>query len=181
MRLALTPHPTCPADAIAAIEVEVVRVGPERLQLVYRVRGDIARLLVPAPADPERRDGLWAATCFELFAKPAGGEAYCEFNFAPSSQWAAYAFDGYRAGMRELALEAPLIETSARDDVLEVRVVVEASVLRAGALLALTAVIEETSGGKSHWSVRHAASKPDFHHADSFAIEAPASEVGSDD
>lgn len=173
MRLGLTPHPDFPADAITAIEVEIARAGPERLELVYRAKGRIAELLVPAPADPERTDGLWASTCFELFAKPAGGEAYCEFNFAPSSQWAAYAFDGYRAGMRELALETPAIETSASDDVFELRVGVEASALRAGAMLALTAVIEETSGAKSYWSARHAAGKPDFHHAESFAVELP--------
>lgn len=173
MRLALTPHPDFPSDAIAAVEAEVARAAPERVDLIYRARGDIARLLVPAPADPERTDGLWASTCFELFAKPAGGEAYCEFNFAPSSQWAAYAFDGYRAGMRELALETPAIEISASDDVFELRVAVEASVLRAGALLALTAVVEETSGAKSYWSVRHAAGKPDFHHAASFIVELP--------
>lgn len=171
MRLALTPHPDFPCGAIAAIEVEIARAGPERLELVYRAQGDIARLLVPAPADPERTDGLWASTCFELFAKSADGDAYCEFNFAPSSQWAAYAFDGYRAGMRELALETPAIEISASDDVFELRVAVEASVSRAGASLALTAVIEETNGAKSYWSVRHAAGKPDFHHAESFAVE----------
>ena len=169
MRLALTPHPDFPADAIAAIDVEIARAGPERLEVVYRAQGRIADLLVPAPADPGRTDGLWATTCFELFAKPAGGEAYCEFNFAPSSQWAAYAFDGYRAGVRELAIEAPLVEALASDDVFEVRVSVEASVLRAGALLALTAVIEETSGAKSYWSLRHMAGKPDFHRAESFA------------
>lgn len=173
MRLALTPHPDFPADAITAIEVEVARAGPERLELVYRVHGDIAGLLVPAPAEPQRTDGLWASTCFELFAKPAGGEAYCEFNFAPSSQWAAYAFDEYRAGMRELALETPAIDVLATDDVFELRVAVEASALRAGAMLALTAVIEETSGAKSYWSVRHAPGQPDFHHAESFAMELP--------
>lgn len=173
MLLSLTPHPDFASDAIAAIEVEIARAGPERLDLVYRARGDIARVLAPAPAEPTRTDGLWASTCFELFAKPAGGKAYCEFNFAPSSQWAAYAFDGYRAGMRDLALEAPVIETSTWDDVFEVRVAVEASALCAGALLALTAVIEETSGAKSYWSVRHGAGKPDFHHAEGFAVELP--------
>ncbi|WP_135209960.1 DOMON-like domain-containing protein [Vitreimonas flagellata] len=178
MRLGLTPHPDFPADAITALEVEIARAGPERLELVYRVRGDIAGLLVPATADAERTDGLWASTCFELFAKPAGGEAYCEFNFAPSSQWAAYAFDEYRAGMRELALETPAIDMLATDDAFELRVAVEASALRAGAHMAVTAVVEEASGARSYWSVRHAPGKPDFHHAESFAIEAPANEVG---
>ena len=37
--------------------------------------------------------------------------------------------------------------------------------------LALTAVIEETSGVKSYWALRHPPGKPDFHHADGFVVE----------
>jgi hypothetical protein len=39
--------------------------------------------------------------------------------------------------------------------------------------LALSAVIEETNGGKSHWALAHPAGKPDFHHADGFTYELP--------
>ena len=37
--------------------------------------------------------------------------------------------------------------------------------------LALSAVIEETNGNKSHWALAHPPGKPDFHHADGFAYE----------
>jgi hypothetical protein len=39
--------------------------------------------------------------------------------------------------------------------------------------LNLTAVIEETNGHKSYWALSHAPGKPDFHHADCFALELP--------
>ena len=45
------------------------------------------------------------------FVTASPGDAYYEFNFAPSTQWAAYRFSGYRSGMR-VAMRggAPLIE-----------------------------------------------------------------------
>ena len=42
-----------------------------------------------------------------LFVTPDGPEpAICEFNFSPSSEWAAYRFDGYREGMRSCRCSA---------------------------------------------------------------------------
>jgi hypothetical protein len=37
-------------------------------------------------------------------------------------------------------------------------------------LLGLSAVIEETSGAKSYWALAHPPGRPDFHHADGFAL-----------
>lgn len=175
MRLALTPHPETPSAAITAIEVEGARLDRTGLELRYSVRGDIGRLLTPAPAAPERTDGLWQATCFEAFLRPHHGEAYYEFNFAPSSQWAAYAFDAYRAGMRPLALDTPRIDVSPSDDLYEVSVAFELPLLARHArwCVSLTAVIEDVNGAKSYWALKHAPGKPDFHHADGFAVELP--------
>ena len=36
---------------------------------------------------------------------------------------------------------------------------------------AVSAVIEETDGTRSFWSLAHPPGKPDFHHRDSFALE----------
>ena len=45
--------------------------------------GDIAKLVIPPPATPDRTDELWRTTCFELFV--AGeGDGYREFNLSPS-------------------------------------------------------------------------------------------------
>ena len=40
--------------------------------------------------------------------------------------------------------------------------------------LAVTAVIEETNGRRSYWSLKHPRGKPDFHHSDGFALEIAA-------
>jgi hypothetical protein len=37
--------------------------------------------------------------------------------------------------------------------------------------VALCVVIEELDGALSYWALRHPAPRPDFHHADGFALE----------
>lgn len=170
MLVQLCPHPDTPCVALSAIAVEVERDGP-LLRLRYRAIGRIADVLVPAPAYPERADELWKHTCFEAFVR-GGGEDYCEFNLSPSSRWAGYAFDGYRAGMRALQIGAISIETEADEDWYELAATVppaESGRWR----VALTAVIEETNGTKSYWALKHPPGKPDFHHADGFVLELP--------
>jgi len=36
--------------------------------------------------------------------------------------------------------------------------------------IGLSAVIEGTDGALSYWALRHSAGRPDFHHADAFAL-----------
>ena len=174
MRVALHPHPDTPANAVTAIAVEVVREDGV-LRLSYRASGRMGDLLVPAPAEFERADELWKETCFEAFVRgPISseglGDAYCEFNFAPSTRWAAYAFDGYRAGMRNYEVAPLYLETDVGDDWFALNAAVApgaVGVWRVG----LSAVIEETDGTKSYWALAHARGKPDFHHADAFSLE----------
>ena len=59
--------------------------------------------LVPSVCQPRRRDELWRHTCFELFARHSNESRYCEFNFSPCGDWAAYAFDNYRGTPRDAA------------------------------------------------------------------------------
>ena len=40
--------------------------------------------------------------------------------------------------------------------------------------LGLSAVIEENSGRKSYWALKHPDGPPDFHRADCFTLELPA-------
>jgi hypothetical protein len=161
----LIPHPAPPPAAVSAVEVEAAIVRGESL-LTYRVVG--GPVFVPPATSPVRTDGLWQTTCFELFVKPEGGEDYFEFNFSPSTAWAAYRFDGYRAGMADLSLGAPVIEPVEGG----VRVAIDLGGLPGGDwLIAITAVIEEADGTKSYWALRHPSEQPDFHHADSFALE----------
>ncbi|NEX92590.1 DOMON-like domain-containing protein [Caulobacter sp. 17J65-9] len=177
MRLALSPHPDTPPASALAIEVEVERRASS-LELRYLVTGAIDDLRLPAPAAPERADELWKHTCFEAFVARADG-GYYEFNFAPSTRWAAYGFAGYREGVADADVDAPVIEARADEGLYEVRVSLQLDRLPGLPAdevwpLALTAVIEDTDGGKSYWALRHPPGRPDFHHRDGFACELPA-------
>jgi hypothetical protein len=166
MRLALTPHPETPCEAISAIEVVCERAS----RLLYRATGDIRRLVLPTAAASARADELWRTTCFEAFMRPGGGEGYLEFNFAPSGEWAAYRFAGYRIGMTPLAIAPPRIALTATDAALELSVALDPP-LAGPARLALSAVIEEAGGRRSYWALAHPPGKPDFHHPAGFVCE----------
>ncbi len=175
MRRALTLHPDGHCEAVTAIEVDAVRSQGGGLMLAYSVRGAIGDLALPECTLPMRTDKLWKHTCFEAFIRTGAGDAYYEFNFAPSTQWAAYRFDSYRVGMSiayEIAL--PTAEVTRFDERFELRVPLSLSNLTSSPWhMALSAVIEETNGNTSYWALAHAPGKPDFHHAVAFALELP--------
>ncbi len=174
MRRALTPHPDSICQAVTRIEVDIVREGAATLVLHYIVTGQIADLLLPPLATPARTDELWRHTCFEVFVRASPGTAYYEFNFAPSTQWAAYRFDAYRSGMRAAAdISAPRVEVNTTPECYALRASLDlARFPRDGRWrLGLSAVIEETSGRKSYWALAHPPGKADFHHADCFTHE----------
>jgi hypothetical protein len=169
-RVPLRLHPESRCDAVRGIEVETERAG-ETLRLRYVATGAIGELLVPAPAEHSRMDGLWRHTCFEAFVRSTGCSAYEELNFAPSGQWAAYRFEGYRQGMNHAAL-SPAIEVLHMDDRLEL--VAEVHIPSSDRWhLGLAAVIEEQGGRKSYWALAHPPGAADFHHEDCFALELP--------
>ncbi|HEU4341230.1 MAG TPA: DOMON-like domain-containing protein, partial [Candidatus Binatia bacterium] len=130
-------------------------------------------------------DRLWEHTCFEVFLSAKGNSGYYEFNFAPSGDWAAYTFRGYRNPSSR-----PLVEDrSSKHEDLTPRIAVrsEGITLKVDAMirpyhlpgiepgarlrLALSAVVEDDRGLLSYWALKHAPGKPDFHHPDSFALE----------
>lgn len=170
MRHALIRHPDFPCDAVRAIAVEVTR-SEAGLALRYILTGDPAALAIPPRSVPERTDGLWRHTCFEAFL--GDGEAYTEVNLSPSTQWAAYCFDGYRQGMAPADLVPPVIETARTDTTFELGATLA---LPPGDRLGLSAVIEEADGRISYWARAHPPGRPDFHHPDCFAADLPASD-----
>lgn len=168
--LDLVAHPSTPPLGVRDVSARVLSLDANWLTLRWRVEG-AQRLVLPAFAGKGRADGLWQATCFELFVKPSGGEAYAEFNFSPSQQWAAYDFTGYREGMAERQVPRPPVCTPRRgQSVLIFDVALPAPALPAlPASIGLTAVIEEEGGHKSYWAIAHREERPDFHHASCFA------------
>jgi len=174
MRQSLRLHPNSLCLAAAHVEVEVARPRPGSLLLSYAVTSKIGDLRLPPVTAGARTDELWRCTCFEAFVRPLSGEAYYEFNFAPSTQWAAYRFDGYRSGMRVATeIDAPRIDVQATPERYALQAALDLSRLPRDATwrLGLAAVIEEVSGRKSYWALAHPPGQPDFHHSDCFACE----------
>jgi len=176
----LIRHPSTRADEVAHIRAVVRRSRSGTLELIFRLAADVHEIRVPPSSVARMAAGLWRHTCFEAFVRAASGPAYYEFNFAPSTQWAAYRFDGYRSGMAAAEISAPAIEVRSSPDRTTLQASLELDCLpdlsrEASWLLGLSALIEDQSGGMSYWALAHPPGKPDFHHADGFALEfAPA-------
>ncbi len=166
--LSLFFHPSRPPHASLALTANLAAT-PNSITLRFTLTGATASLRIPPPAPPARTDGLWRTTCFELFLRNADG-SYVEFNLSPSGQWAAYAFDGYRTGQRDLPLPTPpRIETMVWEGKLSIQAFLEWP--RGDAVSAsLTAVIEEVDGTLSYWALEHPEGRPDFHRDDCFAL-----------
>ena len=174
--VSLRPHPASAASPIE-ITVELSRLDSRRLSLWYVVKGNIACIKLPDLSEPSRADGLWQHTCFELFVSGDAGEGYSEYNFAPSREWAAYAFECYRAGMEPLDIEAPTISTASIAGSWALGVDVELPEVETDQPLFanLSAVIEAMDGTKSYWALAHPPEgPPDFHDPTCFMLELPS-------
>jgi hypothetical protein len=169
----LKPHPgVAPLAAVHAVAARVGVAGA-LLRLEYRLRGDLAQLAIPPRATANRADRLWEHTCFEAFVAAGPDSGYCELNFAPSTAWAAYAFDGYRKGMRPLELAPPSIEVATAANELTVTAGVELAALSDAPWprrVGLTAVVEDRGGRRGFFALQHPRGTPDFHDAAGFAV-----------
>jgi hypothetical protein len=162
---------------VKKIQCRVSCVEPNRLRITFLVTGDIGTLKIPAKCSPHHVDRLWDHTCFEAFVRADGDSSYYEFNFSPSSEWAAYAFRAYRGGapIRDDGL-SPDINVRCTHERFEMDALVRLDrlpAISAGSRLriGLSAVIEANNGALYYWALKHPAAQPDFHHPDSFALE----------
>ncbi len=151
-----------------------------KIWLRYHAVGNVEEVKLPVNQGQSRqKDNLWESTCFELFLSEPGKPRYCEFNFSPSGNWAAYNFTRYRDGMDRLALvQTPEIFMDFSDSHFALEAtfglpdIWAQSELNAG----LSAVIEMQTGEKSLWALAHPATRPDFHHRDGFTLKMEATE-----
>lgn len=178
--LQLICHPDTPPRTVERIEIGTKRFQDGRLWFRFCLEGQLEALELSAPRAAIRTDGLWKSTCFEAFLRKNGTDPYLEYNFAPSGEWAAYAFEDYRSGMAELPVNAPpeiLSDSSEGHFAIQSEIMLPAD-WRDGLIeLNLTAVIEEIDGTKSYWALAHPPGKPDFHDKDCFALQQEAPSV----
>lgn len=172
---ALFCHVETPCRHLRAIAASVHGEADGALRVAFRLEGDIDRLRIPPPGTPRRAERLWEHTCFEAFIALRDAPAYHEFNFAPSGQWAAYAFRRYRDG-KALELDwHPAISVRRTPSQLDLDAVIRVDRLLAIAphsplRLALSAVIEDEQAERSYWALRHPPGPPDFHHPDALVL-----------
>jgi hypothetical protein len=152
----------------------------DTLSILYEVRGDLSKVLIPAAADaPRRQDRLWEETCLELFLGAADSGEYWELNLSPSGHWNVYRFTSYRKARKEEPAVVSLPFEVRRDSKallltakLDIGMIVPADKdLEA----TVAAVIGTADGGRSHWALAHPSSRPDFHRRDGFALLLPRS------
>lgn len=164
--------------AVQAVEVQVDLSAADYLLLRYVLRGDLDRIRIPQPRPSRPADELWKHTCFEAFVRARQGMAYHELNVSPSSEWALYAFDDYRQGMARAKVgQPPAVRVQSAPGQLTVDVRLPLKLLPPSRAMALAAVVEHASGSLSYWALKHPSAKPDFHHADGFAMELQDSSV----
>jgi hypothetical protein len=173
----LTRHPETESDAVKEIQASAAWIQESPLALTYILKGDLTRLRIPKPRPPRKSDRLWEHTCFEAFVAVKDSPAYYEFNFAPSGEWAVYAFRSYRVptALEERSSTAQISVRSAGESLrLDVNIWMDClQAIQPGTRLsvAISAVIEDNRGMLSYWALQHPSGKPDFHHRDGFALE----------
>jgi len=175
MQLNLVPHPSTPPSnpgfkVWASVDHASLLGATATTNIWFGVAAPADRFVIPESEEPGRRDELWRSTCFEAFLR-GEGEAYREWNFAPSGDWAAYEFMSYRKGMSEPEVLAPYIRM---EDNMTWWAVGATIATDAGLpwSLGLSAVLQEKDGTKSYWALAHSREdKPDFHLADCFTAK----------
>ena len=172
----LLEHHSTPPAAKFTLTATAERSG-NGLNIIYTLNGDIDVIFLPAITQPERVDGLWKTTCFEVFAAPVNQSTYIEYNFAPSLRWAAYRFSSYRENMKNMVLpNIPMIECSDKSSHIRLAasVALPPEWSDSTLMLNLTAVIEEKDGTKSYWALKHPDGPPDFHDPACFILSLKA-------
>jgi hypothetical protein len=176
MQFNLVPHPSSPPSdpqfkVWANVDHASALSATATTNIWFGVGAPASRFVIPEAEEAARADELWKTTCFEAFLRADGGDAYREWNFAPSGEWAAYEFSGYRDGMTEADTAAPYIRVEDNLTWFAVGATIAVPGDRQW-MLGLSAVLEEKDGTKSYWALAHPpGEKPDFHAADCFVAK----------
>lgn len=146
------------------------------LKVAYELIGDIDQLLLPDPLlSPGRVIGLWESTCFEMFIKNGTDEQYLEFNVSSEYNWNVFHFPNKKARLKEYQGISNLgvsAVTSEKNFCLSYWIPLDKLPshfwMDGNMNIGLTAVVESKQGTITHWALKHADTKPNFHHEDSF-------------
>ncbi len=177
MRFTLIPFSGLDPPSQTHVFGSVIRRGTT-LILRFRLEGALEIEFPPREPQPERRDGLWRATCFEVFVARPDEPGYWECNLSPAGHWNVYRFTDYRQGMAEEEGFADLpFEVTLKAGALTLAVGIDLAAigLEEGAVaLGLAAVLLSKTGAVTHHALSHphppqaGKGQPDFHHRGGF-------------
>ena len=156
---ALVLHPQCAPGSVTTIMAEIEPTS-EGCRATFVAHGQIGAIAVLPVTTPGRFDDLWKTTCFEIFWSH-DGTSYREFNLSPSTRWACYDFDSFRAGMRDAPAEVEITVT-VTDDELRLDAKIHSS-LPLPATGALNAIIADGDGENRFWALAFQPGAPEFH------------------
>lgn len=177
---AFSLHPFAPTAPARGLRLggRLTRCG-DHLQITYQLSGDLSGVVLPPPSadPPERADGLWQHTCFELFLAAEGEAPYWEVNLAPDGAWNLYRLSAYRQGLtpvrdREAMPFTVTLHQAALALTLDLLLPRELSLAcqKRSLRLGVTAVIEHLGGALSYWALGHGGVEADFHRREDFLL-----------
>jgi hypothetical protein len=175
VNFALQPFPISSKLPQIEINGRVNRKG-NILSIEYQLFGDLNAISIDPPVStPSRQFHLWEATCFEFFIGIPGDRNYWEFNLSPSGDWAVFALDDYRQGLRnELAFTSLPFQVDLYPNYITLSLEFDLSELilaEQDLEMSVTTVIKSSQGELSYWAIKHSGKEADFHLRDSFAIK----------
>jgi len=160
-------HPMEDACSLTFAVGGIVSRTRQELTVRFEVRGELAEISVPPPAEKkERRHNLWRETCFEVFFRRQQEKAYRELNLSPAGHWNAYFFDDCRLGMRQ-DTEIYDLQSSFRRESSRLELTLSVDLAGLGMVdsplqLGLSTVILSNLG-VTYWALSHCGPQPDFH------------------
>lgn len=157
----LTLHPQSSAGPIRQIQADI-EAFPGGCRAVFVATGQIGAIKIAAPeVDQGRFDNLWQTTCFEIFWQPEGASHYREFNLSPSTRWACYDFDDFRAGMRNAPANVDIAVSASATELRLTATIL--SDLPVPSRVALNAIIQDADGNNLFWALDFPEGAPEFH------------------
>lgn len=175
IKTCLLAHPAMPHPDVKSLEVNVELTPEGDLVLLYQLNADLTQFIIPVTKPAAQTDGLWEHVCFEAFIAVVGQPDYLEYNFAPSGQWAAYAFSDYRVRRERTFSQTPKLDIIQMPEQLLMLAIINAKDLPVNPqalplAIGLATVLEAVDTSLSYWALQHPLQNPDFHHRSGFTL-----------
>jgi hypothetical protein len=154
-----------------SLSAELTIRDSENLDVIFEWQ-DEQKIIIFSDAPKDGRfSGLWQQTCFEMFIQPVGQTSYYEINLTAQKAWNVFKFDDYRTPQPPPELPgAEMLNFKLDGHRLEAQFHLSGANL-SRVKCSYCAVVVLDGIGVTYWSTKHADSKPNFHHFESFITE----------